>query len=315
MVKGVDMMKFIKALILIGLIIGSSVTNAQSKIIFSRSKGGLNTGASLDLMLYDTKTKKTSLLLKGTVKRRGEYNATTSPDNSKIIFNTYRFSGWKLGTGDFKNGVISNVKRLTNRPNYEYSGVFSPDGSMIAFREYSWSTNQVDIFVSDKNGRNVKHFFTPNFNIQKLDWTKDGKSIVFACPKNKKVKVCVKPVSGAQKMKRLKGDGGNNFASSVSKKDNRIAFLSDRSGRVQLYTMNLDGSDVKNITPRLVTDDISGDTAAWPYKTSWSPNGEKIVFNAKVNGNFEIFIIRKDGKGLTQITKNKDTDITPYWMQ
>lgn len=302
-------------LVLIVFVIASYNVTAQSKILFSRSKGKLNTGKSLDLMMYDTKTKETSLILKGTVQRRGEYNATTAPGGAKIVFNTYRFSGWKLAIGAFKNGKISNVKRLTNRPNYEYSGTFSPNGQMIAYREYNWSKNQVAIFIADRKGGNVRHFITPNFSIQKLDWTKDSKTIVFACPENKRIRVCSKPIAGNEKVKILKGDGGNNIASSVSKKDNRIAFLSDRSGSIQLYTMNLDGSDVRSLTPALKTDSVKEDSDVWPYRTSWSPDGKKIVFNAKINGNFELFIVDKDGKNLERITKNRDTDITPYWMQ
>ena len=80
--------------------------------------------------------------------------------------------------------------------------------------------------------------------------------------------------------------------------------------------MNTDGSDSTNLTSNLKSDNFKLDNfvKAWAYKTSWSPNGKKIVFNLVYNGNLELFIVDKDGANLTQITKNKDKDVTPYWM-
>jgi len=47
----------------------------------------------------------------------------------------------------------------------------------------------------------------------------------------------------------------------------------------------------------------------------WSPDGMQIVFNTMMNGNLELFIVDADGANLTQITINKDTDMTPFWTK
>lgn len=292
-------------------IICSLSAHSQSKILFSRSSGGLNTGGTLDLMMYDPVKKTTKLLLKGTVNRRGEYNPVTSPDKKKIIFNTYKFSGWKLGVGDFKDNKVSNIKKFTSRSNYEYCAKYSPDGLKIAYQEYSWGKRASSIYISDKNGDNAKLFFESKISDQGLDWTLDNKSIVFTSPKDNKLAVYLRSLDG-KLMKMLSIKGTNCFASSTSKTENRIAFLSDKDGEIDLYIRNLDGSGLKNLTSNLKTTKESEDSF-WAYKTSWSPDGKKIVFNVKVDGDFELFIINVDGTNLTQITKNKDTDITPFW--
>ncbi|WP_169301362.1 TolB family protein [Pontimicrobium aquaticum] len=254
----------------------------------------------------------TKLLLKGSINRRGEYGAITSPDNLKIIFNTYRFSGWKLGIGDFDGKNISNIKKLTNRKNYEYCAQYSPDGSKIAYVEYDWSVRESDIYIADKNGKNGKYFFKTGISDQNIDWTRDSESIVFTLKKNKSLSIYIKSLNGG-KAKKIVSHLANDFAPSTSKLEDKIAFLSDKEGKIHLFVVNTDGSNLKNLTPTLESSD-GDENGIWPYKTSWSPDGKKIVFNVIINGDLEIFIVNSDGTELTQITNNNDTDMTPYWL-
>ena len=286
-------------------------TYAQSKIIFSKSAGGLNTGGTLDLMLYNPVDNTTKLLLKGTVNRRGEYNAVTSPDIKKIIFNTYKFSGWKLGIGDFDGKTITNISKLTSRSNYEYNAKYAPDGSKIVYQEYNWARGTADIYIADKTGKNAKHFFTNTISDQNLAWTKDGKAIILTYMENEKLRVYLKSLD-QKTFKKLSQHNANDFAVSSSKVENKIAFLSDKTGKIDLFVMDLDTGSLKNLTPNLKSADANVNSI-WAYKTSWSPDGKQIVFNAMVGGDLELFIVNKDGSNLSQITNNNDTEITPFW--
>lgn len=107
---------------------------SQSKLVFAKSKGKLNTGGTPNLMIYDVDTKKTELLYKGAVKGRGEYSAAFSPNGSKIIVNTYQFGGWKLGIADYINGKIGKFKKFTSKSTYEYNAKWSNDGAFVAIK-------------------------------------------------------------------------------------------------------------------------------------------------------------------------------------
>ncbi|MBO6523423.1 MAG: PD40 domain-containing protein [Balneolaceae bacterium] len=285
---------------------------AQSKILFSKSSGKLNSGGTLDLMIYDPITKSTNLLVKGSVKGRGEYNAATSPDNSKIIFNTYRFSGWKLGIADFKDGKLSNTRKATGRSNYEYNAKYSPDGNRIVYEEFNWGTRRTTIFVANKDGKKVTPLKNASDYDVTPDWTQNGKEIVFASGRNDNYDIFIQPFQGEIATNLTSGDA-NEFAPSTSRSSNKIAFLSDREGKINLFVMNTDGGELKNLTPELNTDSFNNE-GFWAYKTSWSPSGQQIVFNALQGGDLELFIVNADGTGLTQVTKNNDTDMTPFWM-
>lgn len=289
----------------------------QSNILFSRSSGELNSGETPDLMVYNPIHKTTKLLLKGSVSGRGEYNVATSSDNSKIVFNTYRYGGWKLGIADFDGDNITNIERLTSRSNYEYNAKYSPDGKRIVYQEFNWGTNEVDIFIADKNGRNAIQFTTAKGGDRNPDWTRDNKHIVFTSGRDLSYNIYIKPVDGSS-TKKLTSNWATNFAPSTSKASDKIAFLSDRKGRVNLYVMDLDGSNLTNLTPKLKSDFFKAirfsSSGYWAYKTSWSPNGKQIVFNAMKDGNLELFIVNSDGTVLTQITDNNDSDISPFWI-
>ena len=296
--------------------IQTSETNVKSVVLFSRSKGALNAGYTINLMIYDPEDKSEKLLLKGSVAKRGEYNAVTSPDNSKIIFNTYRFSGWKLGIADFSEGKISGVQRLTDRPNYEYNAKFSPDGMKTVYQEFSWNTRDTDIFIADKNGKNAVHFVKSKGGDRTPAWTKDGMSIVFTSARGGNYDIFLKSIKN-KSVKALTNNNATDFAPSTSKSQDKIAFLSDREGKINLFVMSVNGKELKNLTPQIKTDRLRltefEDDGGWAYKTSWSPDGKQIVFNAPVNGNLELFIVNEDGTGLTQITDNNDSDISPFW--
>ncbi len=307
-----------KMKLLFYLLLFSQVVIGQNKIIFSRSAGFLNTGGTSDLMMYDIQSKTASMILKGTIKGRGEYSPTVSPDQKKIIVNTYQFGGWKLGIAHYNNEKIIDFKKFTNRNNYEYDAMWSNNGKMVAFQEYNWSTNNTDIFISNLEGKVLKRITYAEGGDRNPCWTNDDKTIVFTSGRTDYYSIYTKSLEN-EKVTRLTREGVNDFAPSIRQQDNYIAFLSDRHGKIDLYKMTLNGKNLVNLTEDVDSDPIAfngfENTGYWAYKTSWSKDGKFIVFNLLVKGNLEIFIIKSDGTGLQQITQNDDSDINPYWVK
>lgn len=82
-----------------------------------------------------------------------------------------------------------------------------------------------------------------------------------------------------------------------------LVFQSNRSGEWHLYLMKPDGTDVRDVTPKL-TD---------CRNPSFSPDGSKIVFYSAMSGNDEIYTMNVDGTGLANLTNNPARDIHPHW--
>jgi len=83
----------------------------------------------------------------------------------------------------------------------------------------------------------------------------------------------------------------------------KIAFLSQRSGDREIYTINPDGTAVKRLTFNSI----------FERAPRWSPNGSKLVFTGVVEGNADIYTINADGTGLQRLTTDPARDDDPSW--
>jgi len=94
---------------------------------------------------------------------------------------------------------------------------------------------------------------------------------------------------------------------SVSPDKKRILFtvkyfsIKDNKGNAEIYTMNIDGSDMKQLTK----------TAGSEYNVMWRPDGKKIVYLSAESGSSQIWEMNADGSNSTQISK-EDTDIEGF---
>jgi eukaryotic-like serine/threonine-protein kinase len=89
----------------------------------------------------------------------------------------------------------------------------------------------------------------------------------------------------------------------------QIAFASSRSGAVEIWIMNIDGSDLKQIT----------NIPEGACQPEWSPDGKRIVFispckNNKIrNFGANLFIINADGTDLVPLPNAPGGDYDPSW--
>jgi Tol biopolymer transport system component len=81
-----------------------------------------------------------------------------------------------------------------------------------------------------------------------------------------------------------------------------IVFESNRTGASNLWLMNADGTNQRQLT--FTTGNSSG---------NFSPGGDQIVYQSTRDGNFEVYRIDIDGKNDTRLTNNPVEDSLPAW--
>ncbi len=77
-----------------------------------------------------------------------------------------------------------------------------------------------------------------------------------------------------------------------------LPFVTNRSGKREIYIMNADGSNARDLTntPNADEDD-----------PVWLPDG-RILFLTNRDGNWELYAMNRDGSGVTNLTNNPADD-------
>ncbi|MGQ1783533.1 MULTISPECIES: TolB family protein [unclassified Saccharicrinis] len=83
--------------------------------------------------------------------------------------------------------------------------------------------------------------------------------------------------------------------------EQEIAFVTNRDGNSEIYIMDINGDNVRNITKNDSLD----------FSPSWSGDGQNLYFYSKRDGNAEIYTINSDGTELKRLTNHPTTDVLP----
>src|SRR5262249_23977271 len=81
----------------------------------------------------------------------------------------------------------------------------------------------------------------------------------------------------------------------------RVLFAFPEDDRQQIYSVDLQGGDRKQVTNSLGINN-------WPH---CSPDGKQIVFSSSRDGNYEIYVMNADGSAPRRLTHCPFQDIRP----
>lgn len=245
----------------------------------------------------------------------GEYNPALSPNRTTILFNTYRYGGWKLATYDLKS---KEVNRVTSASNYFTNGVYSPDGTRMVYEKNIGRSTH--ICMADCNGQNevVLTSDKESWENRIPIWTPDGKAILYYSERNKVNDIFKLDIESGIQVNLTDNQEGNDFAPSISPDGKQIAFFSDRNGYLDLYLMDSDGNQQTLLTERLQNKNNSynyykDSNTYWVFKSAWSPDGKHLVFSNVTGDNIDLFTIERTGANIKNITNSPQSEYTPSW--
>ncbi|MFN3848287.1 MAG: TolB family protein [Spirosomataceae bacterium] len=187
------------------------------------------------------------------------------------------YDSFDIYVADMKGKI---TKQLTNTPGYDAEATVSPDGKKIVFT--STRNGDLDLYIMDIDGKNVKQITNQLGYDGGAFFSPDSKKLVFRASRPKT----------DEEVKEYKEYLAKNLVAPTN---------------MEIYTCNVDGSDLKQIT--------NLGKANWaPY---FHPKGEKIIFSSNHHSqrgyDFQLYMINLDGSGLERITNNSIFNAFPMF--
>ena len=113
--------------------------------------------------------------------------------------------------------------------------------------------------------------------------------------------------SGARTIEKIAVSSFREVAPHYSPDGKRLAFHSNRSGSVQIWVSNADGSNAVQLTSM---NDIA--TTGTPR---WSPDGKRLAFDSNTSGTYQIYVINADGGQPRAVTTDASRNFTAWWSK
>jgi len=236
------------------------------------------------------------------------------------------------------NADGTNRTQLTNFDATAFYPSISPDGTTIYFS--AKQPGGFEIYSISANGGKAKKLTNGIGSLYAPELSPNGEWIIFT--KNGDGLWLMRPDGDNPHRLTDRDDIDPTWSSDGS----MIAFASSRAGARQLFVMNSDGTNIRQVTN---LDFMGGRNSFSPDETkltfyrglagdhniyiinidgtglvqltnggdnlgpSWSPDGNWIAFTTFRDGNNEIYIIHPDGTGLTRLTNSPISDWQPRW--
>jgi TolB protein len=107
----------------------------------------------------------------------------------------------------------------------------------------------------------------------------------------------------AQESRLVTSDAFDNLNPAWSPDGKTLAYVSNRAGSWNLWTVPVDGGDPQPLTTGRGEDRFP----------AFSPDGAHLAFASRRSGNWDIWVINRDGTGLQQLTTHRLDDLAPTW--
>ena len=224
---------------------------------------------------------------------------SAGPDGSKIAFEGDRFGGWGLGAMQPDGSGIVNL----NSPPGAADASWSPNGQQVAFEADPNGDGDLEIFIMNADGSNVRQLTnSPGWDFWP-DWFPNGRQIAFTSLRTGVPNIYVMNVDGSEQHALTNDPVLGCFEPDVSPNGKDVlAMCSPEFAPPTIWKISAgDGA-------------MTALTQPGPYEdhdAQWSPDGKRIVFSSSRNGPPRVWVMDADGSNMTQLTFGPGLDFDP----
>jgi TolB protein len=179
-----------------------------------------------------------------------------SHDETRVLFEIGSWRSTILAVSKLDGsglGRLAGGRSATGRPTTAWNGAWSPDGKRVAYT-HGDSTGVLQVHVVNADGtgdRAITHTSTDEGSAQMPAWSPDGKRLAVQVSGGRDRLSHIWIIDVATTEARTLNPHTENYldeAPAWFPDGKRLAFQSNRSGRMEIWTMKTDGSDGKQVT-------------------------------------------------------------------
>ena len=215
-----------------------------------------------------------------------------SPTGERILFVSNRDGTLDLYLMDVDG---QNVKRVFENVRHRQHPAWHPNGKRIAYLDYG----EQAIYTANIDGRESKRIAIAGKDGGKPVWSPDGSEIAFVFVEDRNYQVRIINVkTRIHRTLKHPEPQVRMIDPAWSPEGNRIAyasfpFLFSQIDHGTIYVMNRDGTELQQVVAKV------GPRAARP---TWSPHGDEILYQQRVDGDKQIFKFHLSSRETTQLT-------------
>jgi TolB protein len=167
-----------------------------------------------------------------------------SPDGTRVAFTSNRDGNPEIYV---MNRDGSEVRRLTDHPSIDSTPTWSPTGSQIAFTSDRTGLGSPQIYVIGVDGTGIRRISFESY-ADRPTWSPPPyNEIAFSARTGPGHDIKILNIASGETRQITFGEGTNE-SPAWSPNGRHLAFSSTRAGRVQVFTVDRDGRNVRQIT-------------------------------------------------------------------
>jgi TolB protein len=198
-------------------------------------------GVYQDIILSFIQTGQRTMPASGNPEKQN-YLAAWSPDGSKLAFTTNRDGNPEIYVMN-KDG--SGLRRMTNNPAIDVSPTWSPTGNQLAW--VSDRTGTPKIYIMNADGTGQRPLVGDPFS-DRPTWSRGQfNEIAYAARNGPGYDIKIYSFATGEATRVTDGIGSNE-SPAFAPNGRHIAFTSTRNGKAQLFTIDRDGQNLRQIT-------------------------------------------------------------------
>ena len=240
---------------------------------------------------------------------------TLSPDGTSLLYMAGTWTATRL-TVSGVDGL--NARQITDGSSIAWNNHWSPDGKLIAFTGRETPDGELAVYVMNSDGssrRRVSSIAPEEGGAQWPVWSPDGRGLAIQVNSRKAATshIWIVDLPTGRALKLASHDQPYlDETPSWFPDGAHIAFQSNRTGRMEVWIMNADGSGARQVTG------LPQGTALPPSLTFGgaprvSPDGSRILFTSNRTGRSQVYVMNDDGSGVRQLTSESEGVFSPNW--